>query len=132
MAGAIAHHFNNQLQVVMGNIEIVMDDLPRDTVMLEKLAETMNAAHQASEISTLMLTYLGQATGSHVPVDLSEACRKSLTLLQAGAPKGMFVKAEIQSSGPTILSNDIHIQQILTNLITNALEATVEKKMPLN
>ena len=30
MAGAIAHHFNNQLQVVMGNLEMAMDDLPRD------------------------------------------------------------------------------------------------------
>lgn len=128
MAGAIAHLFNNQLQAVMGNIEIVMDDLPRDTVMLKKLAETMNAAHKASEISTLMLTYLGQTTGSHVPLDLSEACRKSLTLIQAGAPKGMFIKAEIPTSGPIILSNDSHIDQVLTNLITNAWEAGVEQK----
>ncbi|MDZ7760736.1 MAG: ATP-binding protein [Desulfovermiculus sp.] len=130
MAGAIAHHFNNQLQAVMGNIEIVMDDLPRDTGMIEILAEAMDASRKASEVSSLMLTYLGQTTGSHAPVDLSEACRKSLTLLQAGAPKGMFVKAEIPSSGlgPVILSNDSHIQQILTNLITNAWEAGIEQK----
>ncbi len=128
MASAIAHHFNNQLQAVMGNIEIVMDDLQRDTGVLITLAEAMNAAHQASEISSLMLTYLGQTTGSHTSVDLSETCRKSLPLLQAGAPKGMFVKAEIPSPGPVILSNDSHIQQILTNLITNAWEAGSKQK----
>ena len=28
MAGAIAHHFNNQFHVVMGNLEMAMDGLP--------------------------------------------------------------------------------------------------------
>ncbi len=28
MAGAIAHHFNNHLTAVMGNLELAIDDLP--------------------------------------------------------------------------------------------------------
>ena len=36
MAGAIAHHFNNQLAAVMGNLELAMGDLPRGAEPAEK------------------------------------------------------------------------------------------------
>ncbi len=126
MAGAIAHHFNNQLFTVMGNLEMVMDDQPLGVNSNESLVSAMKAARKASDVSRLMLTYLGQSPGKHVPIDLSETCRQSLTFLQTAAPRGMIIKANFPSSGPTILADVSQIQQVLTNLITNAWEAAVE------
>jgi two-component system, cell cycle sensor histidine kinase and response regulator CckA len=63
MAGAIAHHFNNQLGAVMGNLEMAMDDLPQGAKSLDSLSEAMKASHKAAEVSSLMLTYLGQTPG---------------------------------------------------------------------
>jgi PAS domain S-box-containing protein len=124
MAGAISHHFNNQLQVVMGNLEMVINNLPMGVSPTESLASAMQAALKAAEVSGLMLTYIGQASGIHEPVDLSVACRRSLTLLQATAPENMTIKADFPSSGPIIRANAGQIQQVLTNLIANAWEAT--------
>ncbi len=44
MAGAIAHHFNNQLQAVMGNLELALDDLPPDVNPVKKLKDARRAA----------------------------------------------------------------------------------------
>jgi len=53
----------------------------------ESLNEAMKASRRASEVSSLMLTYLGQSVVKRTLLDLSEACRQSLPLLQAVVPK---------------------------------------------
>ena len=128
MAGAIAHHFNNQLQVVMGNLEMAMNDLPLGENPIENLVSAMQAAHKAAEVSGLMLTYLGQTPGKLEPIDLSEACRRSLTLLQARAPKGTLLNTDFPASGPVIRANAGQIHHILTNLVTNAWESADENQ----
>ena len=128
MAGAIAHHFNNQLGAVIGNLDLAMDNLSRGADILDTLAEALKAAYKAAEVSGLMLTYLGQTPDKQVILDLSETCRQSLFLLQAAAPKDMLLKTDFPSSGPFIRANAGQIQQVLTNLVTNAWESAGENK----
>jgi PAS domain S-box-containing protein len=123
MAGAVAHHFNNQLSVVLGNLEIVLDDLPDDAESRQNLFQAFEAGHKAAEVSQQMLSYLGQISGKHELINLSEVCRQSLSLLQVAAPKGIILKIDVPASGPFILAAKGQIQQILANLISNAWES---------
>jgi hypothetical protein len=47
----------------MGNLELAMEDCPKDAAYRDNLFEAMDAAHRSAEISGLMLTYLGQGAG---------------------------------------------------------------------
>ena len=123
MAGAIAHNFNNLLGAVLGNLELAMLDLPRGSDVGGKLTGAIKAARKASEVSGLMLTYLGQTPGRHEPLDLSEACRRSLPMLRAAMPKEVDLEVDLPSPGPTIKANAHQLQQVLTNLATNAWES---------
>ncbi len=123
MAGAIAHHFNNQLYAVMGNLEMAMDDQSLGVNSNESLVSAMQAARKAADVSRLMLTYLGQAPGNQEPIDLSETCRQSQSLLQAATPRGIIINTEFPSSGPVIRADTNQMHQVLTNLITNAWES---------
>ena len=123
MAGAIAHHFNNQLMVVTGNIELVIEDLPSGTPFVKNLTEAKKAAQKAAEVSSLMLTYLGQTTGKQAPMNIGEVCNRSLPLLQAALPKRIRFETHVASPGPAISGNVNQIQQMLANLIANAQEA---------
>ena len=123
MAGAIAHHFNNQLSVVMGNLELFLIDLPSDAKNRENLLRSMMAAQKATVVSRQMLIYLGQTPGKHEPMDLPRVCRQSLSLVQTVIPKGLIVKIDFPDSGPVIRADEGQINQVLANLITNAWES---------
>ena len=123
MAGAIAHRFNNLLGAVLGNLEIAMGDLPTGADAIKNLIEAIQAARKAAEVSGLMLTYLGQTRTKADALDLSETCRRSLPMLRAALPKDVVLKADLPSHGPIIKANPNQVQQLLTNICTNAWEA---------
>ena len=124
MAGAIAHHFNNQLQGVLSNLELAIDYQPRREKSVDHLNSAVQAIRKAAEVSTLMLTYLGQTHCKHEPLDLSTACVQSMTLLRVAVPKDVSLETSFPTPGPTINGNANQIQQVLTNLVANAWEAS--------
>jgi len=123
MAGSIAHHFNNQLTVVIGNIGLAMEAIPGDANIAGYMAQALQGAHKAAEVSSQMLTYLGLTSCRYTQLDLSETCRQILSLLQASAPKKLMFKADLPTPGPKIEANANQMQQVVINLVTNAFEA---------
>ena len=128
MAGAIAHHFNNMLGVVIGNLELALDELPQGSELQRGIAEAMKASHRATEVSRFMLTYLGQTTGKTELLDLAEAVMDTCALLDVSMPKNVKLKTEFPSGKPIIRADGVQLKQVLTNLISNAVEAIGEKE----
>ena len=123
MAGAVAHHFNNQLMTVMGNLELAMDKFPRGAVSPSLLSPAIAAVHEAAEVSRLMLAYLGRSPGTRAPLDLSKTCFKNLPVWRASMPGQAVLETDLPSPGPVVNANANQIQQVLTNLLANAWEA---------
>ena len=123
MAGSIAHHFNNQLGVVIGNLELAVMKIPKGANTHGNLTSAMEASNKAAQISGLMLTYLGQSFDKREQLNLSDACRMNLPILKATMPGNVVMETDLPSPGPAINTNTKYIQQILTNLVTNAREA---------
>jgi PAS domain S-box-containing protein len=123
MAGSIAHNFNNMLGVVVGNLELTMVDVPRQGEIYENLSDALKAAKKATDVSRLMLTYLGQANVKHEPFDLSDECRKSLRIIRQEIKENITIEIDFPDSGP-IINGSIHqIHQLLRNLLMNAVES---------
>jgi PAS domain S-box-containing protein len=127
MAGAIAHHFNNQLSVVIGNVEMAIDSLPQGADHAGFLNAAMLAANKAAEMSGLMLAYLGQSSGKQELFDLSHACLHSLPLIRTLIPRNIEIETDLPTPGPVVRINANQMQHVVTNLITNGWEAIGEK-----
>jgi signal transduction histidine kinase len=92
------------------------------------IGDAMKATSKAAEISGLMLAYRGLTFGKKQPVDLSEICRSSLSLIDSGSSTNVSIRADLPDTGPVIVANSGEIQQIVTNLVNNAIEASEGKQ----
>jgi PAS domain S-box-containing protein len=128
MAGAMAHHYNNLLTTVMGNLELAMYDVPGDSRVTGNLEQAMQAAQRISKLGATMLAYLGQTNTPRERLDLSETCRTAVSAFQAEMPPQIFLKTDFPEPGPVILANAGRIRQILEIFVTNAREAMEKRK----
>ena len=122
MAGSIAHHFNNKLQAVMANLE-VLSALPKAADPTKYLAMAKLASVKAAEVSRQMLVYLGNSPGERNLLVLGELCTASLPRLQQALPDGVTLERACPAPGPVSKVNAEQLEQVLTNLVTNAGEA---------
>lgn len=123
MAGAIAHNYNNLMAVILGNLEMAVEDLPSGSPVVPNLTAASEAAHRAAEVSTLMLTYLGQSSTALEPNDLVDTCRDAVPRLRATMPKTVSFEADLPLTSLVVASNPHEIAHVLANLTTNAWEA---------
>ena len=123
MVAAIVHHFNNILQVIIGNMQLAIRQLPRDSGSVKNMTAAMQAAREAEAITNQTMTYLGDTSDKLEPLDLCDVCRLGLPMLQAAIPKNVTLETDLPSRGPTITANANQMQQVLTNLLTNAWES---------
>jgi CheY-like chemotaxis protein len=109
--------------VVMGNLDLATLELPDGSGIGERIADARKASRRAAEISHLMLAYIGHSAGKSESINLSDLCRDALPALTDALPEGLRVKTEFQASGPIIQANAAQMRQVLSNLMTNAVEA---------
>ena len=122
MTAAIAHHFNNQLQTVIGNLEL-MGRLPGATTLTKYLILARKASDRAADMSRLMLTSLGQATleRSTVPLSSLVGPQRAVVILELNLPDPQ----------PCVLVDLGRLRQVVDQMVTNAQESLGEGGGPV-
>lgn len=123
MAGAIAHRFNNILTALIGNLEIAIEDLRSEGKTVQNLNDAIKIAYKAAEISTQMLTYVGQSFEGQSSIDLSAFCRRALLELKKEVNSNITLDIQLPSTELFIDGNEKQIHEALKNLVFNAAEA---------
>ena len=121
MAGAIAHHFNNQLQSVMLSLELTQQELATADGAVEYVTAAMESARKAAGMSSLMLTYLGQTATEPAPLDLAGICQRELPGLRAALPGEVELTGELPLPGPIVHADAKQIRQVLDSLASAGL-----------
>ena len=123
LAGGIAHDFNNILASIMGNTELVMMRLPSTHTVVPNLREIEAGAARAAELTQQMLAYSGRGHFRLSATNLSTLVHDTAHLLQGTVAKNITLDLALDTDLPQVDADPAQLQQIVTNLLTNALES---------
>jgi len=123
LAGGVAHDFNNMLGVILGYLELVLEDCAESDPRRPDLLEIQSAARRSSEITQQLLTCARKETINPRPIDLSETVAGMIKMLE----RLIGEEIELDWQRPDKLWRvelDPHqVNQMLINLCVNARDA---------
>ncbi|HSQ86577.1 MAG TPA: ATP-binding protein, partial [Desulfobacterales bacterium] len=123
LAGGIAHDFNNILGIILGNIELAMDDIQDWNPAWYNLEEIKSASLRAKSVVRQLMSFARKTTLEKKPTNIIPIVRESLKLLRSSIPTSIEFRQNIPQKIHTIQADPTQINQILINLCTNAYHA---------
>lgn len=133
-AMAIAHELNQPLVAVAAYSEAALRMLRAGTPDPDRLARALQGsadqAQRAGQVVRELLQFLHQGDTVTAPVDLNAMVRNALDLVHASGLWGHDVRLELDEDLPPVQANQIQIEKVLVNLVTNSIEAMREHGVP--
>jgi PAS domain S-box-containing protein len=127
LAAGVAHDFNNLLTSIMGNASLIVTDLPEGSPHAEKLDDILRSSQRAADLTKQLLAYSGKGRHFLQKVELSTMVRRIQGLIEAAVPKKMSLELDLGKQLPRIDADANQVQQLILNLVSNAVEAIGEE-----
>ncbi len=131
MASGIAHELNQPLTAIAMNARACVRMLDSSQGAVEACPDVMetiaNEAQRAGEVIRQIRHFIRKDQPERLPVRVSDMVREVLLLIRADVRQaGVQVKLELDPTADRVLAQDIQIEQVMLNLVLNAIEAMAE------
>jgi two-component system CheB/CheR fusion protein len=128
LATLLAHEINTPLGAITMYAETGEQLLERSPLERERLAELLaqisRQSLRAAEIIRRLRTFVGRGRIEPVALDLNEVLRNAYALMEYKArSSGISLLLDLDAGLRPVRGVDVHIEQVLLNLIRNAIEA---------
>jgi len=129
MASTLAHELNQPITAVANYVEGVRDllaspDLNDLPMMREALDDAASEAIRAGQIVRRLRDFVARGDSEKTVADLPRLIEEAALLALMGArERGVSARFEIDPAATPVLVDGVQIQQVLINLMRNAVEA---------
>ena len=130
LSGSIAHEINQPLTAIMSNAQAALNLLAHDSPNLgevrEALRDIIHDDDRAGEVIHRLRNLMKKGEHKLERVDLNDLVTSTIALLNSELiSRGIGVKAELSNHLPVTAGDSIQLQQVLLNLIMNAMDAMI-------
>ncbi|MBN9416547.1 MAG: response regulator [Candidatus Eremiobacteraeota bacterium] len=122
LAGGVAHDFNNQLTIILGNCDLVLYSLEDGNPDRELLMEVYRAGERTARLTRQLLAFSRLSVTTPIPLDLNNLVKDTARMLDGQLKDSVEYRLEL-GDGAQVLADANQLEQLLMNLVTNACDA---------
>jgi signal transduction histidine kinase/CheY-like chemotaxis protein len=123
LAGGIAHDFNNLLTVMLGRIELVLDELPEGMALRHEVLLVQGAAERAATLTRQLLAFGRKQVLQTRLVDINQVVGNFEGMLERLIGEQVILTTRLEGGLRDVMADPNQIEQILVNLVINARDA---------
>src|SRR5262245_10823490 len=128
MSASIVHEINQPLGAIVMNAGTGLRWLAKDTPNLEKAAQALKSivgdGNRATQVVETLRAMFKKEVSNRTLVDMNDAIQAVLTLLSIELEEHeVLTKVTLKQGLPLVLADRVQLQQVIFNLVTNAIEA---------
>lgn len=123
LAGGVAHHFNNMLTVVIGNLELARQRLGGDARVDRLLAAARRGADRAAEVTRQLLSFSRQQILKPRRIDPAAWLADVRSLLSGALRGDIAIDTVAEIDAPVFEADPAQLDLALLNLAVNAQDA---------
>ncbi len=129
MAGGIAHNFNNNLSIILGNVELSQLKQAPNSEVIPLLENAKIAIRRSRDLVQKIIIYSRKGIQNKALIQLPVIVSETVALLQSTLPSSASIEQIIDPEcGSVVIDADAsQIQEVLVNLCNNAVHAMDEK-----
>lgn len=131
LATSIAHEIKQPLGAIITNAETSLRWLDREDVQVRKVQQLTNrivsAAHRANDIIQRIRFWMARGRPDRTELDLREVADEAMAFVRHDI-EGERIDLSIDAAQaiPKVLGDRIQLQQVMVNLLVNAIQAIVQ------
>ena len=128
LSGAIAHEVNQPLTAILSNAQAALylleQDKPNLAEIRDALQDIVQEDNRAGEVVHRLRSLLKKGETRAEPVDINELVNQTITLLRSEMiGRRIVVETDLASDLPAMAGDSVQLQQVLLNLVMNAMDA---------
>ena len=123
LTGGLAHDFNNLLTIIIGNLDLLQEDIAGNQEAESKIETILQASERGAELTRLMLAFSRRQPLQARAVDVNKLIRQTTSLLNRTLGEDISIELRPATDLEPALVDESQLETALLNIAINARDA---------